>query len=421
MNPLSRVWLVLVLATPLTARAEGPDFRKDIAPLLERRCVRCHQPGIAKGGISIATPSDLRDSGYLVPGEPGQSELLNLVTSAADGQSARMPKEGKPLAAQEVLLLREWIAHGAEWPADVVLKEPSKANKNWWSLQPLALVSPPVLTIQQSTPSSSQPQLWQRNPIDAFIWARLAEHNLEPSPPAEPRTLLRRVTYDLTGLPPTETAVAAFEADHSDAAFESVVNALLDSPAYGEHWGRHWLDVVRFGESNGFERNVLHGNAWPFRDYVIQSFNSDKPYDQLVREHLAGDVVGNGDLAIETGLAFLVTGPYDNVGQNDPAQTAIIRANTIDEIVRATSEGFLGVTVGCARCHNHKFDPISQQDYHRFAAVFSGVRHGDRVIATRESRGEHEKQRGELAVKQAALKTELDQLLALPEADRATV
>ncbi len=200
--------------------------------------------------------------------------------------------------------------------------------------------------------------------------ARLRERGLTPSRPADPRTLLRRVTYDLIGLPPTPAEIEAFleacqqETGHSgqvgDQAYAQLIDRLLASPHYGEHWGRHWLDVVRFGESNGFERNVIIPNAWPYRDYVIQSLNDDKPFDRLILEHLAGDVIGAGDPDVEVGTTFLVCGPYDNVGNQDPVQAAQIRANTIDEIIRSTSEAFLGLTVGCSRCHDHKFDPISQ-------------------------------------------------------------
>lgn len=388
--------LLALVALPAVAFGAPPDFAKDVAPLLERHCVRCHQPGNAKGDISVAGPGDLVDGGHVVPGKPGESDLFALVIPKEPGKRPRMPKEGKPLTDAEVAVLRDWIAAGAAWPKDVVVKERAKADKSWWSLQPLAKVEPP-------TPPGL-PTTWAANPIDRFVFAKLAEKGLKPSPPADPRTLIRRVTFDLTGLPPTPEAVEAFAKDPSDAAYAKLVESLLASSAYGEHWGRHWLDVVRFGESNGFERNVLIDNAWPFRDYVIRSFNEDKPFDRLVREHLAGDVVAAGDPANEIGTAFLVTGPYDNVGNQDAVQAAMIRANTLDEIVRATGEAFLGVTVGCARCHNHKFDPITQQDYHRFAAAVAGVHHGERPVGSAEQvkkvndlRAALEKRRGELS------------------------
>ena len=199
---------------------------------------------------------------------------------------------------------------------------------------------------------------------------------------------IRRAKYDLLGLPPTPEEVAAFLADTSPDAYEKLIDRLLQSPHYGERWGRHWLDVIRFGESIGFERNVIVDNAWPFRDYVIRSLNEDKPFDRMVIEHLAGDVIGAGDPDVEVGTTFLVCGPYDDVGNQDAVQAAQIRANTIDDMIRAAAESFLGLTVGCARCHNHKFDPITQQDYYSLYATLAGVRHGQREIATEAARAE---------------------------------
>src|SRR6476659_2076619 len=173
-----------------------------------------------------------------------------------------------------------------------------------------------------------------------------------------------RATYDLTGLPPTPEEVAAFVADTSPTAYEALIDRLLASPRYGEQWGRHWLDVVRFGESTGYEINHLIENAWPYRDYIIRSFNEDKPFDRLVVEQLAGDAIGPGDPAIEVALTFLVCGPFDIVGNADAVQAAQIRADTVDEMIRGTSEAFLGLTIGCARCHDHKCDPIKQRDYY---------------------------------------------------------
>ena len=282
-----------------------------------------------------------------------------------------MPKEGAPLSADEVAVLRTWIAEGAHWPEDVVIREKSKADRTWWSLQPLAVTEPP---------SEGIPDEWKLNPIDRYVFARLRQQ-LRPNPRADRRTLIRRVTYDLTGLPPTPEETDAFVRDDSPDAYERLVDRLLASPRYGEHWGRHWLDVTRFGESTGFEVNHVIDNAWPFRDYVIRSLNEDKPFDRFVIEHLAGDALGRGDPAVEVGLTFLVCGPVDIVGNADAAQAAQIRADTVDEIIRATGEAFLGLTIGCARCHDHKFDPISQQDYYRLYATFAGVYHDDRLVA----------------------------------------
>ncbi|MFV0446227.1 MAG: DUF1553 domain-containing protein [Planctomycetaceae bacterium] len=356
------------------------SFEESIAPLLQQHCIRCHQPGNEKGDISLHAADDLRELDYLSPRRPEESDLLELVT-ATESDPPQMPKESPPLSAAEVDLLRQWIIQGADWPADVVVRQASKADQSWWSLQPLQLVDPPA--------SEGLPSGWERSPIDRFVFAKLTENGLTPNPPADRRTLLRRVTYDLTGLPPTPEATASFLADDSPEAYSRLVDRLLDSPHYGERWGRHWLDVVRFGESRGYERNQIISDLWPFRDYVIRSLNEDKPFDQFIREHLAGDVVGANQPAIEIGAAFLVAGPYDDVGNQDPVQAAQIRANTLDEIIQATGDAFLGMTIGCARCHDHKFDPIRQEDYYKLYATFAGVEHGSRIVATEADRAAH--------------------------------
>jgi hypothetical protein len=245
---------------------------------------------------------------------------------------------------------------------------------DWWALRPLAFPEMPS--------PSGLPENWSHSPIDRFIFKELAKNSLPPSPEAGRRALIRRATYDLLGLPPTAEEVAAFLSDGNPLAYEALIDRLLASPHYGERWGRHWLDVIRFGESRGFERNEIIRTAWPFRDYIIRSFNEDKPFDRLVMELLAGDVMGKDDTAVAIGTTFLVAGPYDDVGNQDARQARVIRANTIDEIISATSGAFLGLTVGCARCHDHKFDPISTEDYYRFQSIFAGVHHGEREFFT---------------------------------------
>jgi hypothetical protein len=346
--------------------AKSPvDFARDLAPILEQHCIRCHQPSNKKGGLSLATFADLKSNGYVVAADPDASYLAEVVATPA-GEKPLMPKEGAPLSAQEVSTIRSWIREGAHWPDGVVVKDRAKADQDWWSLRPLAAAEPALAGI---------PAEWRSNPIDRFIYARVAAAGLKPNPPADRRTLVRRVSYDLTGLPPTLEETAAFVSDDSSNAYERLVDRLLASPRYGEQWGRHWLDVVRFGESTGYEINHLIDNAWPYRDYIIRSFNEDKPFDRLVVEQLAGDAIGPGDPAIEVALTFLVCGPFDIVGNADAVQAAQIRADTVDEMIRATGEAFLGLTVGCARCHDHKFDPIKQRDYYSLYATFAGVYH----------------------------------------------
>ncbi len=380
------------------------DFEKEIAPLIVEHCIRCHNPGNEKGELSLASIKSLNEKEYLTPGKPGESYLLDMIRVDADTGKAEMPKAEKPLSKAEFALFSRWIEQGAVWPDHLKLQEKSKADLSWWSLQPLAQHQPPQI--------NDIPQAWQQNSIDRFIYAELQEKKLAPSPRATKRELIRRVTYNLTGLPPTPEEVAAFENDPAPNAYEKLIDRLLDSPRYGEQWGRHWLDVVRFGESNGFERNVIIDNVWPFRDYVIRSFNDDKPFDQMAIEHLAGDVVGKGDASIEVGTTFLVCGPYDNVGNQDAVQAAQIRANTIDDMIRTTGEAFLGLTVGCSRCHNHKFDPVKQQDYYAMYATFSGVFHGSRVLATPAAQQKRTALLKPLNARKAELQTEKSKIEA---------
>ena len=240
-----------------------------------------------------------------------------------------------------------------------------------WAFQPIT--PPPLPAVSSSA----------RNEVDRFIFAELARKDLSPSPEADRRTLLRRLCFDVTGLPPTPEEVDAFEKDASPDAFERLVDRLLASPHYGERWARHWLDVVRFAETTGFEVNTPRPNAWRYRDYVIQSFNEDKPYDRFVREQIAGDALG-----ADAATGFLVAGPDDKVKSPDPVLTANQRADELHDMVSTTGSAFLGLTVGCARCHDHKFDPIPQTDYYAIKAVFAGVQHGDRPLARPEAAAE---------------------------------
>ncbi|MHC4878993.1 MAG: DUF1553 domain-containing protein [Planctomycetota bacterium] len=374
--------ILLSICTAVWADERQVDFAKQIAPIFAEHCVRCHSPGNSKGDVSLATFGDLKSNDFVTPGDADGSHLIELVTSQ-DGEPPAMPKEAKPLSDAEVDLLREWIGQGAKWPEGVVVKEKAKADASWWAYQPLK-----VARLSESSSTQSLDSESQATTIDEFIQAKLDEKELTLNPPADRRTLIRRATYDLIGLPPTPEDVEAFVNDRDPKAYEKLIDRLLASPHYGERWWRHWLDVVRFGESNGFERNFIINNLWPFRDYVIRSLNEDKPFDQFIREHIAGDVIGKGDPDVAVGTAFLVAGPYDDVGNQDPVQAAQIRANTLDEIIRATSEAFLGMTLGCSRCHDHKFDPITLEDYYGLYATFAGIRHGAAELATPQAQAE---------------------------------
>lgn len=385
------------------------DFERDIRPLLLARCSGCHGAERSKGQLRL----DQREAAFrgggsgpvIIPGESAASELIRRVSSREPAE--QMPPTGERLSERELALLRNWIDAGAKWPAEPVsgasANEPRRAEKStWWSLQPTQAVIPP-------TPADI-PATWAKSPIDRFVYAGLAAKGLQPSPPADRRTLLRRLSYDLTGLPPTPEEVRAFVADRDPRAWERQVDRLLASPHYGEQWGRHWLDVARFGESKGFEQNHIINNLWGYRDYVIRSFNEDKPYDRFVVEQLAGDAIGAGQPEVEIATGFLVCGPYDSVGNQDEVQQKVIRANTVDDLITATSNAFLGLTVNCARCHHHKFDPIPTEDYYRLRATFDGVTHAERVVATAEAKATHAARLEPLEVRRKSLVTEIESL-----------
>ena len=371
--------LALHLAdSPPRAEAREPvDFERDIRPLLHARCTGCHGAEQQKSGLRLDRRDVAIRSGAIVPGNAMGSELIRRVTSR--NAAEQMPPTGDRLTPRQVALLQSWIDGGANWPNEAATNlTPDKLRRadkdTWWSLQPLASTEPPL--------EAGIPAVWAHSPIDRFVYSGLAAKGLTPNPPADRRTLIRRLYYDLTGLPPSSEEVESFVSDSDPLAWEHLVDRLLASPHYGEHWGRHWLDVVRFGESKGFEQNHILNTLWPYRDYVIRSFNEDKPYDRFVMEQLAGDIVGAGHPEIEVATSFLVCGPYDSVGNKDEVQQKVIRANTLDDVITATSNAFLGLTVNCARCHHHKFDPIPTEDYYRLRAAFDGVTHGERVMAT---------------------------------------
>jgi hypothetical protein len=303
-----------------------------------------------------------------------------------------MPKTGTPLTEEQVSVLKRWIEQGAKSDLDE-----SKDAPVWWSQRPLVR---PV--VPQST----------GNPVDAFLEAKLRTMKLDYSPEADRRTLIRRLTFDLHGLPPTPEEVDAFLADKSPDAYEKLVDRLLASPRYGEAWARHWLDIVHYGDSHGYDKDKPRPNAWPYRDYVIRAFNQDKPYSRFVEEQLAGDVIDpdNSDAVVATG--FIAAGPWDFVGHEELREGTtdknITRNLDRDDMVATTMSTFVSQTVHCARCHNHKFDPISQEDYYSVQAVFAGVDRADRPYDTDP---QVSKSRRELRGKRRAIQIELQPLL----------
>ena len=352
------------LAAPAAGTAGGLiDFNRDIRPIFAGHCLGCHGPEKQKGGLRL----DLKDLALkggeegpvILPGKSGASRLLRL--AAGLEKEMVMPPKGDRLNAAQLALLRAWIDQGALWPADA----PAATAPTHRAFQPIN--RPPLPQISDSK--------WPRNSLDHFILARLEKEKLSPSGEADRRTLIRRIHFDLIGLPPTPEEVAAFVADKDPLAYEKLADRLLASPRHGERWARHWLDAVRFAESDGFETNQPRPNAWPYRDYVIRAFNDDTPYDQFLLEQIAGDQLG-----ADAATGFLVAGPWDRVKSPDPVLTANQRADELHDMVSTTGSTFLGLTIGCARCHNHKFDPLPQTDYFAIKAIFAGVQHGERAV-----------------------------------------
>lgn len=355
------------------------DFTRDIAPILSTHCAECHGPNVQKGKVSLTEQAHtLGTSAWkkvITPGNPDASALIETIS----GDEPSMPKKGPKLAPAEVATLRQWITEGATWPQGFTLKEALHGSSSLWSLQPIQ--RPPF---PEKAPASA-------NPIDLFIEAKLASSRLTPASEADPRTLIRRLTFDLLGLPPTPEEVDAFvaecRADSSSSiphsALAKLTDRLLSSPHYGERWARHWLDIAHYADTHGFERDQRRDNAWPYRDWVIRAFNSDMPYDLFIRQQLAGDVIAPEDRDAVIATGFLTAGPYDFVGQMEtpsPALRRQARADDLDDMVTQVVTSTLGLTINCARCHNHKLDPIPQEDYYRLIACFAGVRRGEREL-----------------------------------------
>jgi hypothetical protein len=362
LTAVSIVILPLGLVALAGSAQTADPTAQQAALLLGTRCITCHNSVKKAGGIDLSSRSSAIAAKAVGTGAADQTRLVRAVTEG------RMPPTGK-LPKADVDLLRHWVATGAAYLRERL--EPIYPHEQpLWSFQPLRQVSPPKTRFDSLS----------NNPIDHFVFGGLAKTGLKPSPPANRLALLRRITVDLTGLPPTPEEVDAFLADKSANAYEKVVDRLLASPAYGERWGRHWLDVVRYGESSGYEQNHIRPNAWPYRDYVIRSFNEDKPYDRFVTEQLAGDALAKESPDANVATGFLVAGIHDTVGIQTEEGTRQQRSNDLEDIVSTTGAAFLGLTVGCAKCHDHKFDPIPQRDFYRFAACFAGVRHGERAL-----------------------------------------
>lgn len=361
---LPYVLLFMLGVSPLLAQTpeDGPAyFEKNVRPLLASKCISCHsatsQP--IMGGLRLDSREHAVKGGgrgaSIVPGKPAESLLLQVVRHEAG--PLKMPP-GPKMKDAEVAVLAQWVQMGAPWGATAVVSQ-AKQEKYWAFVPPVAPAAPAVKNAA-----------WVRSPIDAFILAGLEAKGLAPAKVADKRTLIRRASYDLTGLPPTPAEVRDFLADSSPDAFAKVVDRLLASPRYGERWARHWMDVARYADSNGLDENLVYKNAFRYRDYVISAFNKDKPFDRFLTEQLAGDLLPAPDLKTQienwTATGFLTLGAK-MLAEDDPMK---MEMDIVDEQLDTTVRAFMGLTIGCARCHNHKFDPIPQADYYSMAGIF---------------------------------------------------
>lgn len=364
-------WLAATVGLTPRLIGQAPDFDREIAPILATRCLDCHQGEKPKGKLRLATAEQVRQGGKagpaMIPGKPLESPLFMRV------HDNEMPPK-KPLPEAEKKLLERWIASGAKWGESPInpfrFTTGERAGYDWWSLKKPSPVEPPALAGQVGQSG---------NPIDAFVMAGLAKAGLRPSPEAGKRAMLRRLSVDLIGLPPTPGELAAFEADKAAGAYERQVERLLASPHHGERWARHWLDVARYGETDGFERNFRRANAWHYRDWLVSALNADMPYDRFARLQMAGDVLEPDNPDAVKASGFLVAGVYNTVLGNEQMRQ-VNRQDELEDLVGAVGQTFLGLTINCARCHDHKFDPITQEDYYRVASALSGVNHGEREL-----------------------------------------
>jgi mono/diheme cytochrome c family protein len=396
---------------PVAALAASVDFVADVRPIFQKHCYECHGEQKQKSGLrlDIKAAAFHGGDGYgpaVVAGNTEDSPLLQLVSSNEDGE--RMPPQGPPLSPREIDTLKRWIAEGAVWPEGVDLAK-LEDRSDHWSFKPLT----------QPVPSPTLDSSWPENPIDRFVLARLEQLGWKPAPAADPVAWLRRVSFDLTGLPPTPADITRFSraaAGDLWSAMHEAVDALLDSPRYGERWGQHWLDVVRYADTHGFEVNTERPNAWPYRDYVIRAFNQDIPYDRFIQEQIVGDTLGPES---DAATGFLITASVllpGQIGKDEPSKR-LARQDSLDEIVMNVGQTFLGLSIGCARCHDHKFDPISQRDYYAMQALVAGVEYADRELRTAEAE-QARRNREAWQARVAAIDKELNRFVPLAKSGR---
>jgi hypothetical protein len=364
-------------------------FEQKIRPLLIDRCLKCHGGGKTEGALNLSSREGIVTGGDSGPAIDVDDPAASLLLEAINYASYEMPPTGK-LPQEQIDLLTKWVKLKAPMPAGSIAApaaveghhspEVNDETRQHWAFQPVQRPQVPAIPDARSTRDAQRDHRdWTANPIDTFVLAKLTEAGLQPAPRADRQTLVRRLCYDLIGLPPTPQQVQQFVEDDSADAYERLVEKLLDSPHYGEHWARYWLDLVRYAETNSFERDGAKPYVWRYRDYVIRSLNEDKPYDQFLREQLAGD-----ELDEVTAESLIATGFYRlGLWDDEPADPKLAFFDGLDDIAATVSQGFLGLSMNCARCHEHKLDPIPHADYHRFIAFFRNIKHyGVRAEAT---------------------------------------
>ncbi len=408
---------------PTAASAREKFFEQNIRPLLVEKCYSCHATKKQKGGLRLDSIEAILKGGEsgpaVVPGKPDESLLVAAINYAGP----EMPPDGK-LAPEKVAVLTRWVASGATWPAGDRAAQAAGKSTNagqagftsaggvLWSLQAVRESRPPEI----SDPGDGSLSLWARNPIDRFVLKGLRDQGLAPAGEASRASLIRRVTFDLTGLPPTPVQVDEFVADQTPLAYERLVDRLLASPAYGQRWASHWLDLVRYAESDGYRQDAFRPSAWRYRDYVVRAFNTDKPYDRFLTEQLAGDELDPDDPELRVAVGYLRLGAYEYNQRDVHGQWADI----LNDITDVTGEVFLGLSIGCARCHDHKFDPILQDDYYRLQAFFTPLLPRDDLTIARS--GEWAAYQAKRAVWEKAAAKVLVQIAAIeqPYRDKGT-
>ena len=358
--------VLLSVVSAVSASAAAPDFAEDVRPILARRCFACHAGEMRMGELDLRTPESIVKGGSKGPAVTAGSPDASLLYRRIIDQS--MPLGEEKVSADEAVVIRGWIEHvlapvppaSEAQTAASAAPEPAQPRIAHWAFTP------------PQRPAVPEPaeKGWVKTPVDAFIKSALEQNGVAPAPPADRRTWLRRAHFVLTGLPPTPAEAEAFLADESPEAYGRLIDDLLDRPAYGERWARHWLDVVRYAESNGYERDGAKPHAWRYRDYVIEAFRKDKPFDRFLTEQLAGDELDGADAESQIATTFLRLGTWDD----EPADPRVDRYDQLDDVLGVASTTFLGLTIRCARCHDHKFEPFSQKDYYRLLAVFEPLK-----------------------------------------------